>query len=153
MKRGLYLSAARSWIFNHALSRRVQAGTWDQLQPGDLAMLDGTRSVFPVQAVDPALQERLERGDVDPSGPLPGAGGTGVDCEVRALEGAVMSQFPVWCAGLVDAGMRHQRRSLRLRLQTPRWQRGEAGSLTLEFTLQRGQFATAVLRECGRFVS
>ncbi len=153
VKRGLYLSAARSWIFNHVLSQRVNAGTWDRLQAGDMAMLDGTRSVFSVRDVDAVLQQRLERGDVHPTGPLAGAGETAVDQGVQQLEAAVMARFPGWDEGLADAGMRHERRSLRLRVGDLRWWATDPGTWMLEFSLQRGQFATAVLRECGRFAS
>ncbi len=150
VKRGLYLSAARSWIFNHVLSQRVTAGTWDRLQPGDMAMLNGTRSVFAVQNVDAVLQQRGAHGDVHPTGPLAGAGDSAVGHDVRALEAAVVARFPGWGAGLTDAGMRHERRSLRLPVHELRGWSADAGAWTLEFSLQRGQFATAVLRECGR---
>jgi tRNA pseudouridine13 synthase len=153
VKRGLYLSAARSWIFNHVLSQRVNAGTWDRLQPGDVAMLDGTRSVFPVENVDAVLQRRVARGDVHPTGPLAGAGDGAVGRDVMALEAAVAARFPGWGAGLTDAGMRHERRSLRLLVRELRWWSSDAGTWTLEFGLQRGQFATAMLRECGRFAA
>lgn len=153
VKRGLYLSAARSWIFNHVLSQRVMAGTWDRLQPGDVAMLNGTRSVFPVNHVDAVLRQRLERGDVHPTGPLAGVGDGAVDHDVRKLEVAVVARFPRWGAGLAVAGLRHERRALRLRVNELRWAVHDSDTWVLEFNLQRGQFATAVLRECGRFVS
>ncbi len=153
VKRGLYLSAARSWIFNHVLSQRVNAGTWDRLQPGDMAMLDGTRSVFPVNDMDAALQRRVACGDVHPTGPLAGAGDSTADLHVKALEAAVAARFAGWGAALADAGMRHERRSLRLRVDELRWRSTNPGTWMLEFGLQRGQFATAVLRECGRFTA
>jgi tRNA pseudouridine13 synthase len=148
-KRGLYLSAARSWIFNHVLSQRVKAGTWDLLQPGDVAILDGTRSIFPVENVDAELQRRVACGDVHPSGPLAGAGDSAVGHDVRVLEVAVLARFRGWGAGLTDAGLRGERRSLRLRADALCWSSTDPGTWTLEFKLQRGQFATAVLRECG----
>ncbi len=151
VKRGLYLSAARSWIFNHVLSQRVKAGTWNQLQPGDMAILDGTRSVFAVNDVDAELRRRVMSGDVHPTGPLAGAGDSVVGQDVRVLEAAVVARFPGWTVGLADAGLRHERRSLRLPVHELRWLRSNADTWMLEFTLRRGQFATTVLRECGRF--
>ncbi len=152
-KRGLYLSAARAWIFNHVLSQRVEVGTWDRLQPGDMAMLDGTRSVFPVTDVDAVLQRRVENGDVHPSGPLAGSGDGGVGRDVQALEAAVIGRFSAWDAALADAGLRHQRRSLRVWVDALRWTACASDTWVLEFNLQRGQFATALLRECGRFTA
>jgi tRNA pseudouridine13 synthase len=84
---------------------------------------------------------------------LVGAGDGAVDHHVRELETTVVARSPRWGAGLADAGLRHERRSLRLRVNALRWVAHESDTWVLEFDLQRGQFATAVLRECGRFVS
>ncbi|MEQ8515922.1 MAG: tRNA pseudouridine(13) synthase TruD, partial [Chromatocurvus sp.] len=40
-KRGLAISTIRSFLFNEALARRVQEGTWNQFVAGDLANLTG----------------------------------------------------------------------------------------------------------------
>ncbi|HFE39380.1 MAG TPA: tRNA pseudouridine(13) synthase TruD, partial [Gammaproteobacteria bacterium] len=45
-QKGLYISAARSYLFNHMLSRRVAMNNWNQLMHGDVLMLDGCRSIF-----------------------------------------------------------------------------------------------------------
>src|SRR5215469_14573945 len=54
-ERGFILSAARSLVFNAVLAERVGDGSWERLEPGDLANLDGRGSVFPVDAIDPTL--------------------------------------------------------------------------------------------------
>ena len=41
-KKSLYLSAARSWLFNEILSTRVQNHTWNRTVVGDVFMLDGS---------------------------------------------------------------------------------------------------------------
>ncbi|MEJ2480153.1 MAG: tRNA pseudouridine(13) synthase TruD [Acidihalobacter sp.] len=43
-RRGLYLSAARSAVFNGILAQRVLDGSWDELLPGEVVMLDGSNS-------------------------------------------------------------------------------------------------------------
>ncbi len=148
--RGLYLSAARAWLFNLVLSERVANGTWDRLQNGDVAILEGTNSIFPVAAVDDSLRGRAARCDLHPSGPLGGRGGSIAGAEVAALEKKILAPFRAWCDGLAASGLRQERRALRLGtpdlVATPI----AADALTLAFTLRRGQFATAVLRECGR---
>jgi tRNA pseudouridine13 synthase len=40
-ERGFVLSAARSLLFNAVLAERVRAGSWNRLETGDLANLDG----------------------------------------------------------------------------------------------------------------
>lgn len=149
MKRGLYLSAARSWMFNKVLSERVVDGSWNRLVPGDLAMLDGTHSVFQVDIVDAKLLGRVETGDVHPTGPLAGGGDSTVKNQVETLEAGVLAEFKDWCEGLVRTGLRHERRALRLWIPDLSWSASAPSKWTLEFTLPRGQFATAVLRECG----
>ena len=151
MKRGLYLSAARSWMFNQVLSERVVNGSWNRLLPGDMAMLDGTRSVFQVSVVDAKLMERVESGDVHPTGPLAGRGASTVGDQVETLETGVLAEFQDWCEGLVRAGLRYERRTLRLWVPDLTWSASAPDAWTLEFTLPQGQFATAVLRECGSF--
>ena len=43
LARGLYLSAARSLLFNRVLHRRVEAGAWDVYVPGDAIVIGGAR--------------------------------------------------------------------------------------------------------------
>ena len=62
-----------------------------------------------------------------------------------------LDRFPGWCQGVAAAGLAHERRSLRLCAADITWHTEGAGTWILAFTLERGQFATAVLRECGDF--
>src|ERR1700721_1301360 len=73
-ERSFALSAARSLLFNAQLARRVEAGDWSQLAPGDRASLDGSGSHFSVTAVDDELRQRSSTFDIHPSGPLWGRG-------------------------------------------------------------------------------
>lgn len=118
-KRGIGLSALRSLQFNNELSARVEAGTWNLLQPGDTANLDGSRSVFSVGEVTDELMQRCAGLDIHPSGTL------------SALEAA---------------GVKASSRPLRMRVGQLQWAFDD-GALWLEFRLGRGSFATAVLRE------
>ena len=140
------LSAARSLVFNALLARRVEAGDWSQLAPGDLASLDGSGSHFRVDAVDDSLRRRLYEFDIHPSGPLWGCGEPGVQGRALQHELAVAGELaPV--SGLLSAqGLIQERRALRCAIRDLSAER-EANTLSLSFTLGRGQFATAVLRE------
>ena len=143
---GMLLSAARSFLFNELLAERIREGSWDRLLPGEVANLDGTASQFTLEAPDAELEARAARLDLHPSGVLWGVGGSVAEGEARALESRLAERYPSLCAGLERAGVRLGRRALRLRLGEPQLTRGE-GELWLAFSLPRGAFATAVLRE------
>ena len=140
------LSAARSLLFNAALSARVEAGDWSQLLPGDLASLDGSSSHFLVDVVDDELRDRLARFDIHPSGPLWGRGEPATKGQALEHELRVAREFPEVADLLGREGLQQERRSLRSAVHSLSAE-FEADTLTLAFQLGRGQFATAVLRE------
>ena len=149
-ERSFALSAARSLVFNAVLARRVEAGDWSQLAPGDLANLDGSGSHFSVAAVDDELRRRLSEFDIHPSGPLWGRGapatrGRALDHELKAS-----GDFLAVTDLLAAKGMSQERRPLRCAIRELTTLR-DASTLTLGFALGRGQFATAVLREICEF--
>lgn len=144
-QRSMALSAARSLIFNDLLSLRVRDGSWDRLRRGDLANLDGSRSVFAVEQLDAELEARCREFDLHPTGPLWGRGAPAASGEIHALERAAASSYPELRAGL-EREARSSRRPLRMRLSDLDF-RLDGDTLVLEFTLPVGSFATAVVRE------
>lgn len=145
-QQGLWLSAARSQIFNEVLAERVASGDWDRPLPGDCMGLAGSRSIFSIEAVDEILEARCREFDIHPTGPLWGRGDPPSSAAVLDLERSVADRFPGWCEGLARAGMNQERRPLRLAVPALAWSRTEAG-VVLSFDLQAGCYATAVLRE------
>jgi len=145
-QRGFALSAARSVIFNALLAARVTDGSWERLQVGDVANLDGRGSVFPVEAVDAALIERSGRLEIHPTGPLWGEGSPPSAGEMLELETAIAARYPDAAAACAAARMRQERRSLRLAVHELRCE-VEARAVRVHFRLARGSFATAVLAE------
>jgi tRNA pseudouridine13 synthase len=144
-KRGIALSSARAFIFNHTLQRRVMDGRWDQLLPGDRASLQGSNSTFSVDQTDQQLKQRCEEQDIHPSGPLWGRGEPGTAGDVSALEQSVADSFPLLRDGL-EKHAAAARRALRLQVSDLNWYELD-DALRVEFFLARGGFATAVLRE------
>ncbi len=144
-RRGLYLSAARSALFNRVLALRVEQGNWLSGLPGDVMNLDGSRSHFAVQTLDETIQRRLAEQDIHPTGPLWGAGQSEALAEVLALEQSVADADPVLAQGLCAAGLKQERRALRLRVSelSHRWLDGDV--LELGFILPPGAYATTVL--------
>lgn len=145
-ERGFTLSAARALIFNAVLARRVQSAEWSRLAPGDLASLDGSGSHFRVDAVDSELERRLHAFDIHPSGPLWGRGEPDTRGRVLETELEVARELAPVAELLAQEGLEQERRALRCAIRDLSME-SEAAALTLSFTLGRGQFATAVLRE------
>ncbi len=145
-KRSLYLSAARSAIFNEVLSKRVAAGNWNQALPGDVMMLNGSHSIFQAELVDKTIQQRITEHDIHPTGPLWGRGQLATKSDAFAFEQQTVELFLDWCHGLEQAGMKQERRALRLPVADFSWEIG-LGSFELCFFLPAGCYATSVLRE------
>ncbi len=143
--RSLALSAARSRLFNDVLAERVARGRWRTRLPGDVFGLDGSRGVFADDGSD-ALDARLAAGDIHPTGPLPGTGTSAVASEALALEAAVLAGNADWLHGLEQAGIRADRRPLRVNLKDLTYETG-TDWLRLAFSLPPGAYATGVLRE------
>jgi tRNA pseudouridine13 synthase len=149
-ERGFALSAARALIFNAVLARRVQAGDWSVLKPGDLASLEGSGSHFPVTAIDDELLRRVQSFDIHPSGPLWGRGEPQTQRATLDTELDVARELGSVAGLLQTAGLDQERRALRCAVRDLKME-AEAGTVTLSFGLGRGQFATAVLREIMEF--
>jgi tRNA pseudouridine13 synthase len=144
-RRGLYISAARSYLFNRVLAARVEAGSWNRLLPGEYAMLRGTNSGF--QVVDPGGEEsRLASGDIHPSGPLPGMRGAGPTGAAAELEEQVLAADCDLVDGLAALKVEASRRALRVFPEAGEWKAEQEG-LWLDFFLPAGAFATSVVRE------
>jgi tRNA pseudouridine13 synthase len=150
-QRGMLLSAARAEMFNRVLAARVADRNWDTGLDGEVWMLDGSRSLFGPEPHAAALAERAASFDIHPTGPLWGRGGLPVadralEFETGALEGEVAARLR---AGLEAAGMRQERRALRVRPGDVEWDWVDATNLRLRFALPPGSYATALLAELG----
>ena len=150
-QRSMYLSAARSALFNRVLAARVAHGNWDAPLDGEVWMLDGSRSVFGPEPWSAELAERLARFDIHPSGPLWGAGELRTTGAALALEQQALAdeQALALRAGLEKEGLKQERRALRLLPQKLQWQWLAADVLEISFALPPGCYATAVLHELG----
>lgn len=151
-QRSMLLSAARSALFNRVLAARVEQGNWDTPLDGEVWMLDGSRSVFGPEPMSDVLAERLARFDIHPSAPLWGVGELRSTDAARALEEQALSddQALALRAGLEEAGLKQERRALRLRPALMQHQWLAADVLELSFALPPGCYATAVLHELGQ---
>ncbi|MBK1650142.1 tRNA pseudouridine(13) synthase TruD [Rhabdochromatium marinum] len=148
-RRGLFLSAARAALFNQVLAQRVEAGHWNRALPGERLQLAGSQAHFLAPEIDAELMQRVSSWDLSPTGPLCGAGEPLVSQSVAELETAALAAWTDWIAGLARAGLRQERRALRVQVADLDDALEGEQSLRLRFRLPAGAYATAVLRELG----
>ncbi|WP_350977705.1 tRNA pseudouridine(13) synthase TruD [Shewanella sp. AC34-MNA-CIBAN-0136] len=144
-KRSMYLSAVRSNIFNQVVSFRLANHQVDTVA-GDCVMLAGSKSYFTAEVWDDVLNSRLAEKDIQLSAPLWGRGTPLAQGEALALELTPLAELSADLQGLEEAGLSQERRPLLLEPQGMKWQ-FDADTLTLEFVLPAGSYATSVLRE------
>ena len=146
-KRGFYLSALRSQLFNVLLAERVSAGSWNTVLDGDVCMLHGTRSHFGCDQVDADIRTRAAVGDLHPALPLWGRGKSAAG-ELRAQQQAAsLAGHAASCEFLEQAGLDLAWRAARVMADDFCWRFCDDGSLQLDFVLGAGSYATALLAE------
>ena len=148
-QRSIYLSAARSALFNAVLGARIAAGDWNSGREGEVWMLDGTQSVFGPETGTDDLRARAAAQDIHPTGPMWGTGELRSSGATRLLEDDAVAAFADLRAGLEAAGLRQERRALRVRVRDLSWRREADDALLLEFALMPGAYATELLAELG----
>jgi tRNA pseudouridine13 synthase len=144
----ILISAARSWLFNQVLASRVNADGWDIPQSGDLMMLSGSHSVFLLEDVTDETIQRTRDGDIHPTGPLPGERGNINVCDTPLeMETSVFKNESELMQGLIKQRIKSSRRPLRVIPQSMKAEWQDETTLSLDFELPAGSYATAVLRE------
>ncbi|MBL9078738.1 MAG: tRNA pseudouridine(13) synthase TruD [Planctomycetes bacterium] len=143
---GLVVSAVQSEVFNRVVAARRDRV--HELLPGDLAFLHRNGAVFPVEDLA-REQPRAARFELSPTGPMPGPempepAGEPLAIEREAL--AALELAPDAFHRLPFRLARGERRPLRVPVEGATASAHDGG-LKLTFTLPRGAYATAVLRE------
>jgi tRNA pseudouridine13 synthase len=123
-KKGIFLSAVRSFIFNEVLALRIRQGLWGKTLPGDV-MDEAGRA----------------------TGPLWGRGRVVTTDQAQALENGVAECHAALCDGMEHAGLDQERRALVASPVDMAWEWPQADRLVLAFTLPAGNYATSVLNE------
>jgi tRNA pseudouridine13 synthase len=151
-ERSILLSAARSEIFNAVLGARIDDGHWHDGVDGEVWMLEGTHSVFGPEAISDELRERARVHDIHPTGAMWGKGELRSAGAAAAIERAAVEPFADLRAGLEAAGLKQERRALRVRVAELGWEWMAPGVLQLAFGLPAGAYATEALAELGECV-
>jgi tRNA pseudouridine13 synthase len=153
--RSFWISALQSAIYNALLDARLESGSIDRLEIGDVAMRHEGGACFLVKAedlADPATADRLARGEISPTGPLWGAAmlaAAGVPGERERAALALLGIDPDRL-GEYRFGVDGSRRPYRIFPANPELEGGvdEHGRyVKVAFDLPKGAFATVVLRE------
>ena len=146
------LSAARSYLFNQVLAARVKDQNWNQLLAGDLLSFTDSASYFPLSEMQ-ADDSRFAELDTHPTGALWGAGALPSSEQAASYEQAVIDQESELAHWLAEAGLKQERRILRLPVSGLTCTPLIDGQVTLSFSLPVGCYATVVLREIFTLVS
>lgn len=147
-EKSILLSSLRSAIFNQILAERISVDSWDQAILGDVMMLSGSHSIFASDELDDALRQRLQVRDISTTGLLFGAGDNKTHSAALELEADVLSRFPKLCERLKKTDLKSQRRALIVMPEDLQWSIDKhRATLTLQFGLNSGSYATSLLRE------
>ncbi len=138
-----FLSALQSLLFNHMLSVRLGRGLYGAVVQGDWAKKRDTGGVFVVEDAD-VEGARAAHGEISATLPLYGKKVKVSGADAGVLEGGTLEHFGLrWSDFTARKGSRRPSRIfLEDVMLTP-----ESDGYTLAFTLQKGSFATSVLRE------
>ncbi len=144
-KRSMYLSAARSWIFNRIVSARLEQGIFDKFIEGDIA-----KKSTDLESVDISnmaqLQAQFAQGEVAITAALAGDNALPTQGEALHLEQPFLDDEPDLMALIRGNRMRHDRRDIALKPQNLSWSI-DGQNITLTFSLDAGSFATSIVRE------
>jgi tRNA pseudouridine13 synthase len=146
--RKLALSALQSEVFNRCLADRIASDLFSVAIAGDVLKKRDSGGLFTCEYLA-ADQPRVERGEVDPAGPLPGRQPSMAREEARRREDAVLAGMGLTPEMMAEGGgeMEGTRRPYRVPLGEAQVVEREPGVLALTFALPPGSFAAAVLRE------
>ncbi|MFO6422776.1 tRNA pseudouridine(13) synthase TruD [Motilimonas sp. KMU-193] len=145
-KRSMYLSAARSYLFNRVVSARIEQQLAFTVLPGDCCGLVGSRSFFTTEEADPSLSQRLAEHNIQLTGPLWGKGELASNLAAKEFELGVLENEIELKQGLEANGLRQERRALFL-LPDQLQVEVDGNDAVISFYLSSGCYATSVIRE------
>ncbi len=144
-QRSLYLSTARSWIFNHIVSARIEAGCFNRFVDGDIALRNGEQVLLTIEQLN-EFNELLEQDKVQITAALAGDNTLPTQSEALAIEQPFLDREEELMKLIRGNRMRHDRRAIALKAKNLVWE-VEGNSVTLKFSLDSGSFATSIVRE------
>jgi len=155
--KNFWLSALQGAVFNATLGARVADASFDAVLPGDVAVLAGKASMFPV-ALDigdaelAELRARCAALDLSPAGPIHGPKMVAASGKPLEYERAALAAFGADESLFVPPALEGDgaRRPLRITMRDWAVDAGvdeHGGYIRLAFDLPKGAFATVLCRE------
>ena len=146
-QRSIYLSAARSYLFNELLAKRIVDGSWNQALSGDVLIFDKSNSYFKADQIDDSVLDRVKTAEIHPAGMMYGKGKTETSDQALLIENDIIEHNQALAEGLIKFDLSSDRRALRVMANDLQWQFEDEGHLLLNFTLPAGSYATSLIRE------
>ena len=153
-KRSLYISAARSYLFNAHLADRIANRSWNAYTQGDIICLCGSKSYFRIdhsqQSEIDKVNRRIQEKEVAIGAELFTAG---------HIENQKYAAAQTFASGLKELNLNRQVRALGVYPKEFKYHWHDSSernavdsvSLKLDFSLEKGAYATAILKELGHF--
>ncbi len=145
-KRSIYLSAARSFLFNQVLKARLENKSWLTVIKGEQLWDESSQSYIDVDEVNETHISQLKNGHLSTTGPLPGDGKNIVNSDAEIFEHDTLSIHQQLMEGIANSRANWHRRSLRVIPLNLRCDQNSLG-VEFEFSLPTGAYATSLLRE------
>jgi len=146
-QRSIYLSAARSYLFNLLLDKRICTDNWNQAVNGDVFVFDQSNSYFKTEQPDTSVLERINTGEIHPTGMMFGKGEQETKDQALEIEQSIINANQALTDGLIKLDLKNDRRPLRVLVQDLQWEFLADSELRLYFSLPAGSYATSLLRE------
>lgn len=147
-KRGFYLSAARSAIFNDIVSQRIKQNIQQTVLDGDILQLSKSNSWFLSKTDELSLlQQRLQNGEINITAPMVGDSSLGTTSVALEFETNCLKHWSCFEELFKKERMETIRRSILLRPEQLKWQWIGENDIEINFYLPSGCYATSVLRE------
>lgn len=147
-KRGFYLSAARSAIFNDIVSQRIKQNIQQTVLDGDILQLSKSNSWFLSKTDELSLlQQRLQNGEINITAPMVGDSPLGTTSVALEFEKNCLKHWSCFEELFKKERMETIRRSILLRPEQLEWQWIGKNDIEINFYLPSGCYATSVLRE------
>ncbi|OWT32380.1 tRNA pseudouridine(13) synthase TruD [Methanobrevibacter sp. 87.7] len=144
----MFVHAYQSYLFNDVVSRRVAMGI-DKYIEGDI-VIDNDEAIIRDKTPD-EYQELITNFKANPTSPLygtkvPFAGGIVGEMEKEVLDSYGLTKDDFECPKMPKLGSHGLRRSMRFQVWNTNVDVIEDG-ISVEFSINKGSYATAVLRE------
>lgn len=146
-KGSMYISAARSYLFNEMLAKRINIEKWDTPIEGEVYGFPGSLRGFSQENTSEE-NKRWRENRIHPTCALWGKNESLATSQLKGIEDSIATENPIFSEGLISKGLKQERRASRMLIPDLFWM-WQDGNLVLRFSLASGYFATSLLRELG----